>query len=239
MQQTSYLNSISSRTRCSISGVTNSTAAVIRFLSSARFAVTWNVDSSLKITWFYNVSSSILPSISTQKFRRPILSSSVMCYTIVNRLAGLRVVQILEQLEGSDPSEIPKSGTDIFIGLPEDNEQGTDADSGDDKLNYKPQRRNSSPVRFKKWTDYSKRKYFNPGSNAGLCSLHVIEKDFDQSQLLKIRLLKDEKPKGPKLKPGSVPSVKIISEPTAFSSNSSDTFSKDWRTIFFKAFTYC
>ena len=67
--------------------------------------------------------------------------------------------------------------------------------------------RDKSPKRFKLWLDYCHRKKFTPSKHSTICSRHFKESDFDNSQLLKIRLMPNFRVGGPKLNPGSVPSV--------------------------------
>lgn len=47
-----------------------------------------------------------------------------------------------------------------------------------------------------------------PGPGARLCSSHFKDANYEQSQILKIRLMLDEKFKGPSLKPGVVPTIR-------------------------------
>lgn len=75
--------------------------------------------------------------------------------------------------------------------------------------------RNNSPKRFAKWLEYCKRKAFNPTSNSRVCSKHFKKSDFDESQLLKLKLMPNEKLIGPRLNKHAIPSAKLLaSAPT-------------------------
>nr|XP_018906083.1 PREDICTED: uncharacterized protein LOC109036356 [Bemisia tabaci] len=75
-----------------------------------------------------------------------------------------------------------------------------------------------SPERLQLWVDYCCRDRFRPSNNARVCSKHFEDSNFDTSQLLKIRLMPHANFQGPKLRPGSFPSV----PPEVWSAPSSD-----------------
>lgn len=73
-------------------------------------------------------------------------------------------------------------------------------------------KREKSPERFRRWVEYCNRKDFDPGNqqkSACLCSRHFHVSDMDQSQLLKIKMMPRANLRGPRLKPGTVPSINI------------------------------
>ena len=67
-------------------------------------------------------------------------------------------------------------------------------------------KREKSPLRFKKWVEKCRRKNFVPTSNARVCGAHFREEDFDESDVLKRRLMEHEHFTSPRLKPNAVPS---------------------------------
>jgi len=67
--------------------------------------------------------------------------------------------------------------------------------------------RAKSPKRFAVWSDFCKRKSFQPGPNARICNKHFLETDFDESSILKKKLVPNCRE--PCLKKGVVPSVNI------------------------------
>ncbi|KAF2893942.1 hypothetical protein ILUMI_12231 [Ignelater luminosus] len=75
---------------------------------------------------------------------------------------------------------------------------------------YKFPNKNRFPKQFEKWSEYCKRKQFNPTANSHLCSKHFKESDLNQSRLLQLKLMPNEKLWGPRLKSGAVPSVKLL-----------------------------
>ncbi|CAI6376817.1 unnamed protein product [Macrosiphum euphorbiae] len=54
-------------------------------------------------------------------------------------------------------------------------------------------KREKSPKRFKKWSDFCKRKNFVPGKSAVICSKHFNENDLNQSDLLRQKLMPNSK----------------------------------------------
>lgn len=54
-------------------------------------------------------------------------------------------------------------------------------------------RRETSPDRFLKWTNFCKRKQFVPGKSSMICSKHFSNEDFNESDLLREKLMPDIK----------------------------------------------
>lgn len=65
--------------------------------------------------------------------------------------------------------------------------------------------RSKSPTRFRSWVNYCKRKNFNPGNGARICSKHFKSEDY-QSDLLRQQLMPNIKVKV-KLNANAVPTV--------------------------------
>ncbi|CAI6374479.1 unnamed protein product [Macrosiphum euphorbiae] len=79
-----------------------------------------------------------------------------------------------------------------------------------------------SPTRFRSWVNYCKRKNFNPGYSARICSKHFKSEDYNQSDLLRQQLMPNIKVKV-KLNTNAVPTVfQNIPCSTSNSSNSSE-----------------
>ncbi|KAF0709150.1 Uncharacterized protein FWK35_00034559, partial [Aphis craccivora] len=55
--------------------------------------------------------------------------------------------------------------------------------------------RSKSPTRFRIWVNYCKRKNFNPGNGARICSKHFKSTDYNQSDLLRQKLMPNIKVK--------------------------------------------
>jgi len=66
--------------------------------------------------------------------------------------------------------------------------------------------RSKSPTRFRSWVNYCKRKNFNPGNGARICSKHFKSEDYNQSDLLRQQLMPNIKVKV-KLNANAVPTV--------------------------------
>lgn len=66
--------------------------------------------------------------------------------------------------------------------------------------------RSKSPTRFRSWVNYCKRKNFNPGNGARICSMHFKSEDYNQSDLLRQQLMPNIKVKV-KLNANAVPTV--------------------------------
>lgn len=60
---------------------------------------------------------------------------------------------------------------------------------------------------YNKWIACMKRKNFVPTKNARVCGIHFKESDFNESDILKIRIMENEKFKSPRLKDNVVPSI--------------------------------
>lgn len=58
---------------------------------------------------------------------------------------------------------------------------------------YRFPNREKSPNRHKKWIDFCKRKNFKPSKNSRLCSKHFKLEDFNQSDVLREKLMPDTK----------------------------------------------
>lgn len=58
---------------------------------------------------------------------------------------------------------------------------------------YRFPNREKSPSRHKKWVDFCKRKNFKPSKNSRLCSKHFKHEDFNQSDVLREKLMPDTK----------------------------------------------
>jgi len=66
--------------------------------------------------------------------------------------------------------------------------------SGPEKIRFfKFPRRETSPDRFLKWTPFCKRKQFVPGKSLMVCSKHFSNEDFNESDLLREKLMPDTK----------------------------------------------
>lgn len=63
---------------------------------------------------------------------------------------------------------------------------------------------------YNKWVSCMKRKNFVPTKNSRVCGKHFKEDDFNESDILKIRILKDEKFRCPRLKDNAVPSKFLV-----------------------------
>ena len=74
------------------------------------------------------------------------------------------------------------------------------------KFGHRFPNRENSPKRFSVWLDFCKRKSFIPGQNARICSKHFLDADFDESSVLKKKMLPSSRESH--LKKGVVPSVK-------------------------------
>jgi len=47
----------------------------------------------------------------------------------------------------------------------------------------------NSPVRFNKWTNFCEPKFFKPTNNSVICSHHFKSQDFDDSDILKQKII--------------------------------------------------
>lgn len=71
--------------------------------------------------------------------------------------------------------------------------------------------RDNSHVRFNKWTNFCKRKHFKPTNNSVIRSLHFTVLGFDDSDILKQKLLGDNyKLRAPCLKSGTIPTIFVL-----------------------------
>jgi len=65
-----------------------------------------------------------------------------------------------------------------------------------------------SPNRHKKWIDFCKRKNFKPSKNSRLCSKHFKLEDFNQSDVLREKLMPDTKVRI-NLNSGVIPTIRF------------------------------
>jgi len=72
---------------------------------------------------------------------------------------------------------------------------------------YRFPSREKSPGRYKVWVEFCKRKYFTPTTNSRLCSKHFKFKDFNQSDIMKSKLMPDLKVRI-NLNPNVVPTIR-------------------------------
>lgn len=72
---------------------------------------------------------------------------------------------------------------------------------------YRFPSREKSPSRYKVWVDFCKRKYFTPTRNSRLCSKHFKFQDFNQSDIMKNKLMPDLKVRI-NLNPNVVPTIR-------------------------------
>lgn len=90
--------------------------------------------------------------------------------------------------------------------------------------------RDNSPVRFNQWTNFCKRKHFKPTNNSVICSHHFKSQDFDDSDILKQKLLGDKyKSRAPRLKSGTVPTIFVINNDKSSDGNTTTKKSRSER----------
>jgi len=90
--------------------------------------------------------------------------------------------------------------------------------------------RDNLPVRFNQWTNFCKRKHFKPTNNSVICSHHFKSQDFDDSDILKQKLLGDKyKSRAPRLKSGTVPTIFVINNDKSSDGNTTTKKSRSER----------
>ncbi|KAL4126059.1 hypothetical protein QTP88_010290 [Uroleucon formosanum] len=95
--------------------------------------------------------------------------------------------------------------------------------NGPGKINfYRFPGRDTSPDRFLKWTTFCKRKQFVPGKSSKICSKHFSNEDFNESDLLREKLMPDTKVVV-RLKPRVVPTIFSTQNDISLASTSSDS----------------
>ncbi|KAL4152882.1 hypothetical protein QTP88_000715 [Uroleucon formosanum] len=87
---------------------------------------------------------------------------------------------------------------------------------------YRFPRRDTSPDRFLKWTTFCKRKQFVPGKSSMICSKHFSNEDFNESDLLREKLMPNTKVVV-RLKPRVFPTIFNTQNDISLPSTSSDS----------------